>query len=311
MPEMPHRWSAPLLLAAVVVVVAGSAAPHARQRDLRAGGQDLSAVLDQATARVQDFFTRAQSLVCTETVHVQPLSSGLTGDGFGRTIESELRLSWSPGDDGEGATEAYAVRQVIKVNGHRPRANDRNNCTTPERHDTETQVLSMLLPGERDDYTWALAGAGKVDGRPALLLDFRERERLSMEVSVEDEDDDCLTYTLKGGLRGRFWLDAESHDVLRLDQRLSGQASAPMPAILRRRAGASQAMTVERFDTTYRFKRIRFDDPEETIVLPVSSSSLRVTHGAGTPRMRVTTEYKKYRRFLTGGRIVPGSDPLR
>ena len=63
--------------------------------------------------------------------------------------------------------------------------------------------------------------------------------------------------------------------------------------------------TVERLDTTYRFKRVRFADPEETIVLPVSSTSLRVTHGAGTPRTRVTTEYKQYRRFITGGRIVP------
>jgi hypothetical protein len=54
---------------------------------------------------------------------------------------------------------------------------------------------------------------------------------------------------------------------------------------------------------------MRFDNPEETLVLPVSSSSLRVTQGAGTPRMRVTTEYQHYRRFLTGGRIVPGDEP--
>lgn len=309
MPDMLRRWSAPVFGAVAIVVVAGSAAPRAGQRDAPAAGADLPTVLDRATARVQDFFVRAQSLVCTETVHVQPLSYGLSGEGFGRTVESELRLSWDPGENGEGATEALAMRQVVKVNGHKPRKNDRNNCTTPERHDTETQVLSMLLPGERDDYTWSLAGAGKVDGRPAILLDFREKEKLSMEVTVQEDDEDCLTYTLKGGIRGRLWLDPESHDVLRLDQRLAGQAHAPMPRILQRRPGASPTMTVERFDTTYRFKRLRFADPEETLVLPVSSTSLRITQGAGTPRMRVTTEYKRYRRFLTGGRIVP--DPPR
>lgn len=271
----------------------------------RALDDDLPAVLDRATARVEYFFTRAESLVCTETVTVQPLNPGLGGEGFGRVIESELRLSWSPDDEGGAATEARAMRTVTRVNGRPPRPNDRNNCTTPERHDTETQVLSMLLASQRGDFTWTLAGHGRVDKRAAILLDYREREPLSMTVTVDDKDEDCLTYTLTGGGRGRIWLDAETYDVLRLDTRLGGQANAPMPRVLQRRPGASPTMTVERFDTSYRFRRVQFSDPEESLVLPVSSVSLRITHGAGTPRTRVMTEYRKYRRFLTGGRIVP------
>lgn len=304
---MLRRWSAPVMSAMTILVVAGSAALRADQK-VAAPATDVAATLARATARVEDFFLRAQSLVCSERVHVQPLSYGFSSDGFGRTVESELRVSWDPAGEG-GASEARALRRVMKVNGHAPRKNDRNNCTTPERHDTEPQVLSMLLESERDDYTWSHAGAATIDGRRAILLDFRDKEELSLEVTVQDDDEDCLTYTLKGGIRGRIWLDAESHDVLRLDQRLSGQANAPMPRILQRRPGASPTMTVERFDTSYRFKRMRFDDPAETLVLPVSSSSLRITQGAGTPRMRVTTEYQHYRRFLTGGRIVPGGDP--
>lgn len=303
MAGMLRRWSAPVIGATAIVVVATSAAPRAGQPEA-APDASVSATLDRATARVQDFFLRAQSLVCTERVHVQPLSYGLSGDGFGRVVESELRVSWDP--DGDGAAEAKAMRQVIKVNGHAPRKNDRNNCTTPERHDTEPQVLSMLLPDERDEFSWSLGGTAKIDGRPAVLLDFREKKALSLEVTVQEGDEDCLTYTLNGGIRGRLWLDADSHDVLRLDQRLTGQANAPMPDVLRRRPGSSTSMTVERFDTSYRFRRMRFDNPEETLVLPVSSTSLRITQGAGTPRMRVTTEYRNYRRFLTGGRLVPG-----
>jgi len=307
MPASFRRWSAPGLgvSAIVLMVAAGTAVPRAGGVSAQAA-VDLGATLERATARVEDFFLRAQSLVCTETVHVQPLNYSLGGEGFGRTIESELRLSWDPGRDGDGATEATAVRNVTRVNGHAPRKNDRNNCTTPERHETETQVLSMLLGSQRDDYTWALAGTGKVDNRLALLLDFREKERLSMEVSVKEDDEDCMSFEIRGGGRGRVWLDAESHDVLRLDQGLAGQVSAPLPKVLLRRPGTGTALVVERYEMSYRFRRVRFDDPEETLVLPVSSTSLRVTHGAGTPRVRVTTEYKKYRRFLTGGRVVPG-----
>ncbi len=308
MSDMRCRWSA-LVVGAVAIVVAASAIVRADQRGVGMAAPELATTLDRATERVQDFFTRAQSLVCTETVHVQPLSYGLSGEGFGRTVESELRLSWTPGEDGEGATEAQALRQVVKVNGHKPRAKDRNNCTTPEQHDTETQVLSMLLPGERDGYTWTLAGEGKVDGRPAVLVDFREKAGITVDVRVVENNDECISYDINGGLRGRVWLDAQSFDVLRMDHRLGGQVEVPMPREIRRRHGVSPAWTVERLETTYRFKRMRFADPEETLVLPVSSTSLRITHGAGTPRTRVTTQYKQYRRFLTGGRVVPGDAP--
>jgi hypothetical protein len=266
---------------------------------------DLDSTLTLAAARVEEFFTRAASLVVNEHVYVQPLSFGLSGDGPGRSIESELRLSWTPGADGDGATEAQTLRLVHKVNGRKPRRNDRNNCTTAEQHDTETQVLSMLLPSQHGDYVWKFAGRGKIDGRTALLLDFQEKQTIAVtDVRVLESNDDCISYNIEGGMRGRVWVDAESYDVLRMDHHLGGQVEVEMPRRLRNRAGVSPIWTVERIDTTFRFKRVRFADPEETLVLPVSSTSLRITRGAGTPRLRVNTEYKQYRRFMTGGRVI-------
>lgn len=287
------------LLAALVGL--GGAGLAARPLD-----DDLAATLERAAAQVQEFFTRAQSLVVTETVYIQPLGSGLTGDGPGRTVESELRLSWSPEADGDGATEAQTLRNVVKVNGHAPRAKDPNNCTTPEQHDTETQVLSMLLPQQRGDYTWTLAGRGKVDGRVAIHLDFREKAAVTVDVKLLETNKDCVSYNVTGGMRGRLWIDAETFDVLRMDQHLMGLIDVPLPRELTRRHGTTPNWTMERYDTTHRFRRVHFDDPDETIVLPISTTVLRITRGAGQPRTRIITEYKKYRRFLTGGRVVPG-----
>ncbi len=269
---------------------------------------DVAATLAKATARVEEYFTRAQSLVCTETVHVQPLSSGLTGDGFGRTVESELRLSWDPGIDGAPAGEARTRRTVVKVNGHAPRENDRNNCTGPEQHETEPQPLSMLLVKERDAYRFSWAGRGRIDRREAVMIDFREIAELQVtDVREADDNEDCISYSVSGGMRGRIWIDAETSDVLRLDQRLGGQVEVPLPKKAARRPGASPSWTIERFDTTMRFKRVTFDEPQEVLVLPVSSTRMNVTRGAGTPRTRTTTTFSGYKRFLTGGRIVPGA----
>ena len=268
---------------------------------------DLDSTLAKATARVEDFFTRAQSLVCTETVHVQPLSYGLSGEGVGRTVESELRLSWDPGSEGEGAAEAQTHRRVLKVNGRSRREKDKAQCTTAERHDTETQPLSMLLDGQREEYTFTLSKAAKLDGRAAITVEFKELRKAMADVRVNDDDENCLTYQVDGGVQGRIWIDAESFDVLRLDQHL-WYIELRLPEKLLRRAGAMPGSMIERYDTTTRFKRVTFNEPHEQLVLPTSSSHLFVTRGTNAVRMRTTTTYSGYKRFLTGGRLVPGPD---
>jgi hypothetical protein len=53
-----------------------------------------------------------------------------------------------------------------------------------------------------------------------------------------------------------------------------------------------------------RFKRVTFENPQETLVLPESLTSIRITRGSGMPRLRTQTQYKNYKRFLTNGRVV-------
>jgi len=266
---------------------------------------DLESLLRSAGAKVEQYFARAQSLVCLETVRLQPLGSGLSAEGFARIVESELRLAWDPFDHSEDVPEARTVRQVLRVNGHPPRKNDYQACTTPEQNDSETQPLSMLLAEQRPQYAFSLGKAARVDGRPALVIDYVLRRKPKVAVSEVEGQEDCISFDVDGGFRGRIWIDPESHEVLRLDQGLVGLVEIPMPRSVLRRAGVSTHWVMERWDTTIRFKPVRFVDPDETLMLPVSLTSLRVTRGAGTPRLRTVTEYSGYKRFLTGGRILP------
>jgi hypothetical protein len=272
--------------------------------DARQLPTELTETLRLVGARVEQFFARAQSLVCRETVHLQPLGMSMGPDGFRRTVESELRLSWDP-TSGEGeAPEAKAERVVLKINGHAPRKNDPNNCTVPEQHSSETQPLSMLLPAQQERYRFSMAGRSKVDGRSAIMLDWVVRRKPSVEVSEVEGNENCVSFSLEGGIRGRVWVDANTYDVLRLDQSLAGLVDIPLPRRIMLRQNGQSSWTMERHDVTMRFKRVAFSDPEETLVLPVSVMSLRITRGSGSPRLRTQTEYTDYRRFLTGGRLV-------
>ena len=265
---------------------------------------ELAAILRRAGEKVEEYFARAQSLICLEIVRLQPLSSGLTADGFGRTVESELRLSWDPFAATGDAPEAATLRQVLKVNGHAPREDDYNSCTTPEQQTRETQPLSMLLPAQRRDYRFALASAGKLDGRPAIIVSYTKTTRRTVEVSLVEGRDDCISFDVDGGQRGRIWLDPETYEVMRLDQSLGGLVDIPLPRRVVNRPGMPSVWTMERLDTSIRFKPVSFQDPEETIMLPVAASELRITRGSGQPRLRTVTRYSRYKRFLTGARVV-------
>ena len=264
---------------------------------------DVAAVLHRAGEKVGEFFARAQSIMCLERVSLQRLSAGFSNDGPARRVESELRLSWEPSADDPTPTIARTLRQVVRVNGSAPRKKDYENCTTPEQQDSEEQPLSLLLPTEREKYAFSYSRRDVVDRKDAIVIAFREIKKPTVDVSLVDDKEDCISFDIEGGMRGRIWIDAETHDVLRIDRSLSGLIDIPLPRKVTRRGG-DLSWTMERWDSSIRFKRFTFQNPEETLVLPVESSTLQITRGAGTPRLRTSTQYLAYRRFMTAGRVV-------
>ena len=268
---------------------------------------DINGLLQRAGDKVVEYLARAQSIMCLEKVSLQKLSFGFGADGPARHVESELRLSWDPSPEDPTPAEARTLRQVLRVNGSKPRKKDYDNCTTPEQQDSEEQPLSLLLPSHREKYLFTYSGRDVIDRRDAVVVAFREMRKPTVDVSLVEDNEDCISFDIQGGMRGRIWIDSITHDVLRLDRSLSGLVEIPLPRKVTRRPGSVFHWTMERWDSTIRFKRVMFQDPEETLVLPVESTTLQITRGAGTPRLRTSTQYESYRRFITAGRLVPQS----
>src|SRR6185295_13748675 len=78
--------------------------------------------------RIAEFYSRAQSLVCFEKVTAQPVGSDRSPVGFGRVLEYELRIE-PEGEDGK-PTDARVIRELLKVNGRRPKPQDSKNTNT-------------------------------------------------------------------------------------------------------------------------------------------------------------------------------------
>ena len=287
-----------VLLPVLAVVLTPIAVVHTAQSG---APTDLADLLAQVGASVERYYARAQSLICLETVRIQSLGSDLLSDMTpGRQLTYELRVAWDDATGGQ-TPEAIVQRELLKVNNRAPRPKDKPECLDPSAVSPDT--LEMLLPGKQSEYAFTLAGRTRLKGRQALMLDYKARQSGPVSATAHEDREDCWKVDMPGRTRGRIWVDADTSDVLRLDEHLIGYVDLTLPAD-RKRSRPPLPVVFERLDSSIVFGPVAFADPDETLMLPASSDSITVVRNAGIPRVRKTQKFSNYRRFITGGRVV-------
>lgn len=245
---------------------------------------------------VERYYARAQSIVAEEAVVVQPLARDLGFDGFARHLLYELRLEWNPSAERERDI-ATVVRRLLRATGPALGPPEQPDCLDPRA--VSPEPLAFLLPGQRHKFRFRMAGSARVDGRPAIRVDYRPVAPEPPRVNWEGT---CGQIDLPGRIRGRVWADPVTAEILRFDESLVGQVE--LPPAPKRRPGSPLSFTLERADTTTVYRRVTFQDPDEIMLLPARVESLTVIRNSGVPRVRVTQTFSNYRRFVTGSRIV-------
>ena len=297
MPWTPARW----LLVIAAFVASASTVYTGGARD----SVDVGALVADVSERVAAYYQRAQRLICVERSTVIPIDRDWALQGFARTVESELRLEVDA-IDGATLAEPRVTRAVRRVNGREPRERDRvdrSGCTDPTPLSPEP--LAFLLPDRRGEYRFTAVRDARERDRDALVIDFASPRRSGHPVLIEDEHghDDCFDWKGPIATTGRVWVDAATHDVLRIERRMAGPTDVRIPFALQRRYGFPDAwVTIDRDDETIRYKEVTFSDPNEVLLLPESIESISVIR-TGLQSTRRTQVFSDYRRFLTAGRV--------
>lgn len=276
-------------------VLALSTAAAAQQA---VGNANLTETIARVGRRVEAYYARARTIICTERVLIQALRADLMPDGAGRRLEYELRVEWQPPGAGLPAGHAQVVRRLLSVNGRPPSPKVDPVCFDPTP--VSPEPLAVFLPALRNQYAFSLTGTARTNGRPSVQLDYRDAMAKLPEIAWKG---DCVTVSVPAKTVGRAWVDVDTGDVLRLDERFAGLFEIPSPRE-RQEHGAPAAMVIERNDTSIRYRTVRFSDPDETLLLPSSMDTLSIVRNAGTPRVRTTQAFTDYKRFTTGSRIV-------
>ena len=284
--------------AAVALLVASVASASLAAQ--RPAPPDVEETIARVGARVVEWYRRAQSIVSLETVVITPLGFDMSPTVPARRLAFELRVAWDPITSGPGEfPEPSILRQVLRVNGRPPRPTDEPGCMDPKP--VSPEPLMMFLPDERDDFAFKYVGSGRVDGRPALMFDFKGVAAGAPEISWTEE---CVSVSLPGRSRGRIWVDTATHDVLRLDEQLVGLFEFDVPREHQRR-GAASNMVIERADSSIRYRRVEFTDPPDALMLPAAVDTVTVIRGGAVQRTRITQRFSDYRRFIADARVMP------
>ncbi|MSO57331.1 MAG: hypothetical protein EXQ55_10510 [Acidobacteria bacterium] len=253
--------------------------------------------------RVADFYTRAKNVTFIETSTVQPVDSSHSPQGFVRTVESDLHVEI---DGGQAPGDAAIVRKIRKVNGRAPSEKDakyRAGCTDP--NPLSSEPLAFLLPTHRSEYQFRAAGIAKDRNRSALVIDFSSVNRRSNPELIEDPGghEDCFDWSGHIASRGRVWIDAHNHDVLRVERGLPGPVDVKVPALIQRRYHLDSWVVIARDEMTIHYKAVAFSDPDEVLLLPESIDSITMVRG-GLQSTRRTQTFSDYKRFVTAGRVI-------
>ena len=259
---------------------------------------DLGHCWRGSATRLERHFQRSQSILSTETVSVRSFDRSMRSRGRPRRLAYERHVEWdAAGADGLGSVRI--ARELQSVNGRPPGPGDEDACLAPETEDDDP--LSVLLPARQVGFDFRLNEVESVDGRPVARLSFTPIDVPPGEVEWEG---DCVTMELEGWYGGDAWVDVESGDVLRLDRRLTRQFQFREPA--GRRGASLRWNRLERDDSSIRYERIAFEDPDETLMLPRSIDHNWSIEGGGfIPRYFCTHRFSDYRRFVAEGRLVP------
>jgi hypothetical protein len=292
------RHKQPAALAVALILAAGAASGQ--------DGIDLDDLLDKVGEKIEQYFARAQRVVFLETTTIQYIGSNLSPEGFGRVLESEVRVEAAPADgDSDGSTETKVVRELRRVNGHARRpSDDRNNCLDP--NPISPEPLAFLLPEQRSGYEFTRAAYGKGKDRHAIMIDFRELGggQPIVKERPRDKKSDCIGFQMEfpGRTRGRVWIDASSYEVLRVDERIAGRIDFRLPESKERPVRLDDWQVLERYDMSIRYRLVPFRDPEEVHLLPESIDTVMVVRGMQSYRMKQV--FSDYRRFVTDAKLV-------
>jgi hypothetical protein len=271
-------------------LLAGGAAAGAQAPQPAPTG--LERALVALADRVRHYYERIGTIICQETVTQQELKSDLAPTGKPRITVYELSVTRDTRS--KDGTEFRVERKIQSVNGKPARKNEEPECTDPKTGTPEP--LEFLLAGNQRGFRFSYPLAAKGGPPRAIAIDFVQTPPDRVDITWKGS---CFE-AQGGGEEGRLWFDPETFDVLQVEVRLAKPFNVPVPSFF---GSSGPPVRVEKSQVTMKFTTVKFEKPDETVLLPESTEIVTVFRGV--PSLRTIETLSNFRRFLAESTIRP------
>ena len=300
---MKYRRSLLLLVLALV-----TCAPVRAQEPGASPAKDerLERILERVSAGVERYQAELFRIAFTETLRHEELREDMTPKKSKELVFDTIVAREALSAD-EDDYYPETVRRLRAVDGKpAKRAAGRDAAAG-----AAVSSLVFLLPKHRREFQFTLEGEGRLEGRAVFRIRMLQPGEGPPRVEWQ------------GGLVGvgfyvfaptvsTLWVDAETYDVLRFESHLAEPFEFESPRAFGAgplgRFGPSRRLRYAARDYAVNFRRERFKDPEQTLLVPSAAEWVHVIEGASKPRTRTTLRFSNYQRFHSDVKIIEEPD---
>lgn len=293
-----------LLLSLFASLASGHAQQPERNVPADQDGERLKVLLERAGERAKKFQEDLYSVKWTEVRRSQELKVDLTPKGKPResVVETIVVHRTAPGD--QQKTYAAAVTELKSADGKTPKEKKVRIPPEGDQKFAYHHPLEFLLPERQAEWAFGWEGETEFHGLKAVMVTAIPSVVTKPAAKVRGR-----RFFVEGlQQKARVWIDPQTCDVLQVEWQLLDKFSFKSgfglnwygPFFVTR---PDRQIEYEKWETTIRFARVEFHNPEQTLLLPVSEELLRVIRGARNPAYRLTRAFTDYKRFVTDVKV--------
>ena len=250
-------------LKAVFCLAAASILTLSAAAEQRGGSDQVAALLNRIGDRVEHYYARAQSVMCLETVRLQPMASDFAPAGRVRELGVRVSRGLGAGAVPDVPPEPTVTRVIRTVDGRPPRRATNPDASIPRP--SRRSRSRCCWPAAATQHAFSWGGTGRTDRRATVMLDYKT---LASPVSARPQSGAASVSAFRRDRRkGEYGLMQRATMSSGWTSAWSGSSDVPIPRELTRPGGPGW-LTVERADSSIRYRPVTFHDPDETVMLP-------------------------------------------
>lgn len=269
----------------------------------------LKNLLERVGERIQKYQDTMFSIAFTEVLRQQELQSDGTSKNKPKEFVYESIVVSRASPANQQNSFPVITRTLKSVNGkptEQKNLPQRSKCVETNPRPVYGDPLTFLLPKNQTDFIFSYAGEADLDGHKTAVI-LINQPPASEPVKIVDTGD-CFRLSRSLRRQGKVWIDLNTYDVVQLQWQLAESFSGKTPAGVAKFGifpvfRSAKELRYEKQEMTIRFRPVTFQNPEQVLLLPSFSEAAWILTGGRIAGFRTTTDYTRYRRFLTSVEI--------